>query len=50
MPYPPQIGEVGLSFFYGGNKINFSTNDKYPFVSVIILLYSKERCILYLNL
>ncbi len=51
MKMPPVVeqGEVGLVYGYGGIRVNFSTNRRYPFVSVIYHLYSKEHCILYLN-
>lgn len=50
MPETPQIGEVGLSYCYGGNKINFPTNNKYPFVSVTHMLFRKEHFTPYLSL
>lgn len=51
MKMPPVVdqGEVGLVYGYGGIRVNFPTNRRYPFVSVNCHLYSKEHCIPYLN-
>lgn len=49
MPLPSEIGEVGLAYSYGGMKINFPTNNRYPFVSVNFDLHSKGLYTQFLN-
>lgn len=44
MPLKSEIGDIGLYYGYGGIRVNFSTNNRYPYVSVILLLHSKEPC------